>query len=218
MKHYSFYGLNDFIICCGYKGHIIKEFFAKYRNNFSDFTIDFNNNSIQLLSSNSDPWRVTLIDTGLSTQTGGRIARIRDYLDDTFFLTYGDGLSDVNIKQLFEFHKSEGKQCTVTTVQPEARFGAIEMEGTSIVNFHEKPIGDNRWINGGFFVCEKSVVNLIDGDSCIWEREPLQRLSRAQQLAGFKHSGFWMPMDTMRDKNMLEELWASDKAPWRSWS
>ena len=219
MKIYSAYGVNDFIICLGYKGYVIKEYFANYFLHMSDVTFDLSNNNLKIFNNKSEPWKVTLIDTGLNTQTGGRLKRIRQSLgDDDFCFTYGDGLCDVKIGNLIEFHKKHGKLATVCAVQPPGRFGAIEMEGKRIKSFQEKPKGDGGWINGGFFVLKPKVVNYIVDDNTVWERQPLQNLATDGELYSYKHYGFWQPMDTLRDKNNLEELWQAGNAPWKVWS
>ena len=217
MKIYSTYGLNDFIICCGYKGYVIKEYFANYFLHTSDVTFDMKENKMHIHQSASEPWKVTLVDTGENTMTGGRIKRIKDYIDGDFCLTYGDGVSDINIKKLLEFHKSHGKLATLTATQPPGRFGALNLTGTKINNFQEKPTGDGNWINGGFFVLNKKVLDLIEGDETIWEKDPLEKLAKNDQLQAFFHKGFWQPMDTLRDKNALEDLWQKGKAPWQVW-
>jgi glucose-1-phosphate cytidylyltransferase len=217
LKMYSQHGINDFIVCCGYKGYVIKEYFANYFLHMSDVTFDMSANTMEVHHKKAEPWRVTLVDTGDATQTGGRIKRIADYIDDDFCMTYGDGLGAVNISQLLEFHKKHGKWATMTAVQPPGRFGALEMEGTQINSFLEKPKGDGGWINGGFFVLKPQVLDLIAGDHVLWEKEPLENLAKQSQLQAFFHPGFWQPMDTLRDKNHLEELWASGRAPWKTW-
>lgn len=219
LKCYSAHGINDFIICAGYKGYIIKEYFANYFLHMSDVTFDMKENRMEVHQRRSEPWRVTIVDTGENTMTGGRLKRVRDYLgDETFCFTYGDGVGDVNITESLAFHKREGRPATLTGVQPPGRFGALEIEGNRIKNFQEKPDGDGSWINGGFFVLEPSVIDLIDADSTIWERKPLESLAKSNQLSIYKHNGFWQPMDTLRDKQHLEELWASGKAPWKTWT
>jgi len=218
MKLYSAHGVHDFIICCGYKGYVIKEYFANYFLHMSDVTFDMTKNSMRVHQNFAEPWSVTVVDTGQDTMTGGRLKRIRPYLDDeTFCFTYGDGLSDVNITELVEVHRRGGKQVTVTTVQPPGRFGAITIENDQVRSFNEKPQGDGGWINGGFFVAEPSVLDLVTGDSTIWEREPLEALANAGELAAFKHRGFWMAMDTLRDKNQFEDLWRGGSPPWKKW-
>ncbi|RSD27581.1 glucose-1-phosphate cytidylyltransferase [Vibrio pectenicida] len=215
MNTYYSHGITDFIVCCGYKGYVIKEYFANYALHRSDVTIDLAENSITTHKKNSEPWKVTLIDTGEQTQTGGRIKRISEYIDSTFFLTYGDGVSDVDLTELLSFHKREKGLVTLTSVQPGARFGALEIEDNSVKVFEEKPVGDHRWINGGFFVCEPEVFSLIESDQTIWEREPMLELTKMGQLKARRHNGFWAAMDTLRDKNYLEELWDSGNAPWK---
>lgn len=219
MKIYSFFGFSDFIVCLGYKGYVIKEFFANYFLHQSNVTFDLAKNSMEVHNSHVEPWRVTLEDTGLNTLTGGRVKRIAKYVqNETFMLTYGDGVGDVDISSLLEFHKRQGKLATVTAVQPSGRFGALAINSDDIVNnFAEKPQGDGTWINGGFFVMEPEVLDYIEGDSTILERSPLERLASDGQLAAYKHSGFWRPMDTLRDKLELEKLWNSGKAPWKLW-
>ena len=217
MKTYSAHGINDFIICLGYKGYIVKEYFANYYLHHSDVTFDIQNNSMAVHQSMSEPWKVTLVDTGESSMTGGRLARVADYLEDDFCFTYGDGLSDVNISELVRFHKEQNRQATVTAVQPPGRFGSLDIKGNKVVDFEEKPKGDGSWVNGGFFVLSPKVLDKIAGDAMIWEQEPLQELAAEGQLSVFKHDGFWQPMDTLRDKTYLEELWRKDKAPWKIW-
>jgi len=220
MKIYSYYGFNDFIICCGYKGYLIKEYFANYFLHQSDVTIDLAVNNIEIHQSKAEPWKVTLVDTGLNTMTGGRIKRIRKYVNETFFLTYGDGLGNVNIPELLEFHKRQRKLTTVTVVQPSGRFGSIrfdEKDEVKVFTFQEKPKGDGAWINGGFFVCEPEIFDYIEGDATTWERQPLERLAAAGDLVAFKHAGFWKPMDTLREKIELDEMWNNGKAIWKVW-
>jgi len=218
MKIFSCHGVNDFVICCGYKGYVIKEYFANYFLHTSDVTFDMTTNGMQVHHRKTEPWKVTLVDTGESTMTGGRLRRVRDYLGpDDFCFTYGDGLGTVNITELIDFHKSHGKDATVTAVQPPGRFGALETDGVNVRNFVEKPHGDGMYINGGFFVLKRKVIDLIDSDETVWERSPLETLARSGQLAAFKHDGFWQPMDTLRDKQHLEDLWQSGNAPWKSW-
>lgn len=216
MKLYSHYGFNDFVICLGYKGYVIKEYFAHYFLHESDVTFDFTTNKQVIHHIHAEPWKVTLVDTGLGTMTGGRLKRVREYLNnEPFMLTYGDGVSDVNIRELVEFHQSHGKQATVTTVQPNGRFGSLELDGDSnVLGFKEKPKGDNGWINGGFFILNPAVMDFIEDDQTIFEEEPLRNLALDNQLQAFKHCGFWQPMDTLRDKNYLEELWKKGNAPW----
>lgn len=218
MKTYSHFGFNDFVICLGYKSFYVKEYFAHYFLHESDVTFDFRNGNKQIIHHvTAEPWKVTLVDTGLETMTGGRLKRVKDYLDnETFMLTYGDGVSDVNIKDLIDYHKSHGKLATVTTIQPSGRFGALELGGDNeVFGFKEKPKGDGGWINAGFFVMEPEVLDYIDGDETILEKAPLEKLACDGQLKAFKHTGFWQPMDTLRDKNYLEELWKKDEAPWK---
>lgn len=218
MKIYSHYGFNDFIICLGYKGYMIKEWFANYFLHNSDVTIKIKTNEIIVHETKTEDWVVSLIDTGINTQTGGRIKRVKDYIgEETFMLTYGDGVSDVDINALVKFHKSHGKLATITSVQPPGRFGSIEMEGDRVIRFKEKPKGDGGWINGGFFVLEPKVIDYIESDETYWEREPLENLANDGQLMTYKHYGFWKAMDTLRDKRELESLWNSKKAPWKLW-
>ena len=220
MKIYSHAGINDFIICLGYKGHIIKEYFANYVLHLSDVTFDLKNNQTHIHHNETEPWRVTLVQTGENTMTGGRIKRIRSYLEDeTFCLTYGDGVSDVDITALIQFHRSQNAFVTLTAVQPPGRFGAFSLKPgqNKIVTFKEKPQGDGAWVNGGFFVVEPTALDHIDGDETVWEREPLERLGQEGRLAAYRHHGFWQPMDTLRDKNVLEKLWGSGSAPWKMW-
>lgn len=218
MKMYSAHGVNDFVICCGYKGYMIKEYFANYFLHMSDVTFDMSNNERVIHHKNAEPWKVTLIDTGEGTQTGGRLKRVRDYLGkDDFCFTYGDGIGSIDITKLIKFHKEHGKKATVTAVQPPGRFGALEMNGSSVLSFVEKPHGDGMYINGGFFVLNPQVIDLIDDDGTIWERKPLETLARNGHLHAYKHTGFWQPMDTLRDRQHLEELWQSGNAPWRLW-
>jgi len=218
MKIYSHYGINDFIICLGYKGYIIKEYFANYYLHQSDVTFDLSDNSMQVHQNSSEPWRITLVETGEETMTGGRIKKVKDYIgDDTFCLTYGDGVSDIDIGKLVEFHKAQKTKATVTAVQPAGRFGALGLNGNKISDFKEKPNGDGGWISGGFFVLEPSVIDLIDNDSTVWELKPLETLAESNELSAYKHHGFWQPMDTLRDKTKLEELWQSKEAPWKVW-
>jgi glucose-1-phosphate cytidylyltransferase len=218
MKTYSSYGINDFVICCGYKGYMVKEYFANYFLHTSDVTFDMQNNEMEVHKKFAEPWKVTLVDTGLQTMTGGRLKRIKDFVkDETFCFTYGDGLSDINISKLIEFHKKNKTISTVTAVQPPGRFGTLDISGNKIVNFKEKPAGDGNWINGGYFVLEPSVFDYLDDDKTIWENKPLEKLAQENQLSAFKHTGFWQPLDTLREKNYLEKLWNSDKAYWKNW-
>ncbi len=221
MKIYSSHGINDFIICCGYKGYVIKEYFANYLLHRSDVTIDVQNNSMDIHQNTAEPWRVTLVDTGDGSGTGGRLLRVKDYLDDeTFVFTYGDGVSDVNIGELVEFHKRQKTLATLTAVQPPGRYGAFKLSQTDdkILNFREKPKGDGAWINGGFFALEPRVVDYIDHDGVFWEEEPLSRIAEDGELSAYKHRGYWQSMDTLRDKNVLESLWENNEAPWKTWS
>lgn len=218
MKIYAAHGITDFVICCGYKGYVIKEYFANYFLHASDVTFDLSNNEMKVHQRSSEPWKVTLIDTGQETMTGGRLLRVRDYIDDTFCMTYGDGVSDVDIKALIDFHRQNDRAATVTCVQPAGRFGSVELENGLVTDFQEKPAGDGRWISGGFFVLEPSVFDFLDGDETVWELEPMKRLAQKGELSGYKHHGFWAAMDTLRDRVSLEEQWASGKAPWQVWS
>lgn len=218
MKMYSHYGINDFIICLGYKGYVIKEYFSNYFLHMSDVTFSMRDNKTEIHQKFAEPWKVTLVDTGEETMTGGRLKRVRPYIDnETFCFTYGDGVSDIDIAALITKHKSNGLSATVTSIQPPGRYGALNIEGDLVVNFQEKPAGDGAWINGGFFVLEPSVIDLIDDDETVWEQGPLRSLAAKGQLATYKHEGFWQAMDTMREKNLLEDLWFSGKAPWKSW-
>jgi glucose-1-phosphate cytidylyltransferase len=218
MKIYSAAGIQDFIICLGYKGYVIKEYFANYFLHMSDVTFDMAHNKMEVHQNNAEPWRVTLVDTGDNTMTGGRIKRIAPYLgNEDFCCTYGDGVGNVDIAKLIAFHKAQGKLATLTATQPPGRFGAINLKGSQVAGFKEKPQGDGGWINGGFFVLSPKVTDYIEGDHSVWEREPMERLAREGQMAAYHHHGFWQPMDTLRDKSNLEELWASGKAPWKVW-
>jgi len=219
MKMYSHHGINDFVICLGYKGYVIKEFFFNYYRHMSDMMIDLGTGDHKILNSQSENWRITLVDTGPDTMTGGRLKRVAPYLgDETFCLTYGDGLSDIDIGAELAFHRSHGKLATVAAVQPPGRFGVLNIDGNSSVSsFEEKPSDEIGWINGGFFVLDPKVIDYIDGDSTSWEREPLSNLARDGHLAAFRHAGFWQPCDTLRDKRELEAMWSRDNAPWRSW-
>ena len=216
MKLYSFYGVNEFIICCGYKGYLIKEYFVNYYLHSSDVAINLQDNSISILNKDSEPWTITLINTGESSQTGGRLLRIKDYIDDTFCMTYGDGVSDIDIGALIGFHKQNKKLATITAVQPPGRFGALVLDGDKVTGFIEKPEGDGGWINGGFFVLEPEIFDYIEDDLTIWEQHPLKSLASDGQLRSYLHKGFWRPMDTLRDKIELEELWKG-KPPWKLW-
>ena len=221
MKIYSAHGINDFIVCLGYKGYVIKEYFANYYLHMSDITFDMQNNKMEVHHNKTEPWRVALIDTGDESLTGGRLKAVSKYLDDDedFCFTYGDGVSDVNIGELVEFHRSHGLPATMTAVQPPGRFGTIKLEndGSRITSFEEKVAGDGAWINGGFFVLSPKVIEYIDGAGTMWEREPLERLAQRGEIAAYRHSGFWQPMDTLRDKQHLEALWSEGKAPWKIW-
>jgi glucose-1-phosphate cytidylyltransferase len=217
LKIYSSHGINDFIICAGYKGYIIKEYFANYFLHMSDVTFDIAFNTMTVHRKKAEPWRVTIVDTGDETMTGGRIKKIAPYIDETFCCTYGDGVGDIDITSLIAFHNAGMRKATLTGVQPPGRFGAVNIEGDFIRSFQEKPEGDGSWINGGFFVLERSIFDEIEGDSTIWERTPLENLANQQQLGIYKHPGFWRPMDTLRDKHELESLWETGKAPWKMW-
>jgi glucose-1-phosphate cytidylyltransferase len=219
MKIYASHGFHEFVVCLGYKGFVIKEYFANLFLHQSDVTIDLENNHIKVHNRENDNWKITLVDTGKDTLTGGRIKRIQPFIgNETFMLTYGDGLSNVNLTELLNFHKKHGKSCTVTSVKPEGRFGVLRItKDNQVTQFNEKSKEDVAWINGGFFVCEPTVFNLLDGDSSVWEREPLETLSEMGELQGFKHSGFWKPMDSLKDKNDLNRLWDSADAPWKIW-
>ena len=218
LKHYSRHGIDEFVICLGYKGYLVKEYFANYFLHTSDVTLDLRDNSMAVHHKHAEPWRITLVDTGDNTQTGGRLRRVAEYLDeDTFCFTYGDGLSDIDITAELAFHRSRGTLATVSAVQPPGRFGALDIEGGRITQFTEKPQGDGTWINGGFFVLEPGVLRYIADDSTVWEREPLEALARDAQLSAYVHRGFWQPMDTLRDRTRLEELWQSGAAPWNTW-
>lgn len=219
MKLYSAHGVNDFVICCGYKGYIIKEYFANYFLHMSDVTLDMEHNRMEVHQQKAEPWRVTLVDTGEETLTGGRLKRVAEYVkdEDTFCFTYGDGVANVNITKLIEFHQQHGKTATVTAVQPPGRYGAIVRNGNAVMGFQEKPPGDGAWINGGFFVLKPKVLDYIEGDKTSWESTPLEALAREGELEAFEHHGFWQPMDTLRDKNHLELLWDSGAAPWKIW-
>ena len=218
MKIFSAHGVRDFVICCGYKGYLIKEYFANYFLHMADATFDVCSNKVEVHHTHAEPWKVTLVDTGAETDTGGRLLRVREYVDsDRFCFTYGDGVSDVNIKKLIKFHERCECYATLTAVQPAGRFGALDLDGDHVSQFLEKPKGDGRWINGGFFVLEPEVFKYISGDGGSWERESLLRLAEERQLVAYRHGDFWAAMDTMRDKNHLEELWASNRAPWRVW-
>ena len=219
MKIYSYYGINDFIICCGYKGYLIKEYFVNYSAHMSDLTVDLNNNSVEIHRDRAEPWRVTLVDTGDETQTGGRLLKVKDYLgnDDNFCLTYGDGVGDVDVSAAIEFHLSHGRLATMTSTYPPGRFGAIETQDNQVTNFIEKPGGENGLINAGYFVLNKKVLKYILDGSTMWEQEPLRKLAADGELMTYKHGGFWQPMDTLRDKTYLNDLWTQSKAPWKLW-
>jgi glucose-1-phosphate cytidylyltransferase len=219
MKTYSAHGINEFIVCCGYKGYIIKEYFANYFLHMSDVTFDMVNNKMEVHQKYAEPWKVTLVDTGENTMTGGRLRRVKKYIesDEIFSLTYGDGVSNVDIKALVNFHKTANVKATLTATSPPGRFGAIEISNNKVATFREKPSGDGAMINGGFFILSPTVIDYIQDDATVWEREPLERLALEGNLAAYQHTGFWQPMDTLRDKVMLEELWESGKAPWKVW-
>ena len=219
MKMYSAHGINDFVVCCGYKGYVIKEYFANYFLHMSDVTFDMANNRMEVHHQKAEPWKVTLVDTGDDTLTGGRLKRVADYVKDeeAFCFTYGDGVADIDIVREIAFHKQHGKWATVTAVQPPGRYGALRMDGVKVTGFTEKPRGDGGLINGGFFVVSPKCLDLIRGDQSSWEGELLTRLAKNNQLMAFEHTGFWQPMDTLREKNLLEDLWASGKAPWKMW-
>jgi len=219
MKIYSYYGINDFIICCGYKGYLIKEYFVNYSAHMSDLTVDLNNNSVEIHRDRAEPWRVTLVDTGDETQTGGRLLKVQEYLaeDDNFCLTYGDGVGDVDVSAAIEFHLSHGRLATMTSTYPPGRFGAIETQDNQVTNFIEKPGGENGLINAGYFVLNKKVLKYILDGSTMWEQEPLRKLAADGELMTYKHGGFWQPMDTLRDKTYLNDLWTQSKAPWKLW-
>ena len=219
MKMYSSHGINDFIICCGYKGYVLKEYFANYFLHMSDITFNISANTMNVHKKDAEPWNVTLIDTGESTLTGGRLKKVSEYLkdEDAFCFTYGDGVSDIDISKTIEFHQSHGKLATVSAVLPPGRYGALNLDGHQVQGFTEKPLGDGGVINGGFFVLSPQVLDLIDGDQTSWEDGPLSKLAKNNELMAFRHEGFWQPMDTLRDKNNLEDLWSKGHAPWRTW-
>jgi glucose-1-phosphate cytidylyltransferase len=219
MKIYSHHGINEFVICCGYKGYTIKEYFANYFLHMSDVTFDMVNNEMQVHQRHAEPWKVTLVDTGEGTMTGGRLKRVDAHVrsEETFCLTYGDGVSNVNITELIAFHQSQNVKATLTAINPPGRFGALDLNGSTVKSFMEKPKGDRAMINGGFFVLSPEVIDYIDDDQTVWEREPLERLAKEGNLAAFHHDGFWQPMDTLRDKTQLEDLWSSGQAPWKVW-
>ena len=218
LKIYSHYNINEFIICCGYKGYIIKEYFANYFLHTSDVTFDMKDNSMEIHNKYTEPWKITLIDTGENTMTGGRLKRVSEYINnETFCFTYGDGVADINIAELIEYHRKNGREATLTAVKPPGRFGSIEFERGKVLSFKEKPQGDGNMINGGFFVLEPSVIDLIDGDDCTWEDMPLKTLAEKNQLSAFFHEGFWQPMDMLKDKKFLEGLWKKPNPPWKCW-
>ena len=219
MKTYTFYGITEFIICCGYKGYIIKEYFANYFLHSSDVTFDMKENKMEVHHKRAEPWKITLVDTGVDSMTGGRLKRVEEYVknDEAFCFTYGDGVADVNIDLLIQFHLAHGKEATLTATFPPGRFGALEIEDTTVLKFQEKPRGDGALINGGFFVLSPKVFRRINGDQTVWEQEPLKELAQDGELRAFKHAGFWQPMDTLRDKKLLETLWVKGEAPWKLW-
>ncbi|VVB98588.1 Bifunctional protein GlmU [uncultured archaeon] len=217
MKMYSHHGFNEFVVCLGYRGYMVKEWFANYFLHNSDVTINLKTNKMEILDSKSEDWKITLVDTGQDTQTGGRIKRVQKYVDGTFMLTYGDGVADIDMKSLLAFHKKHGKAATITAVQPPGRFGSLDLNGDAVKHFMEKPPGDGGWINGGFFVLEPEIFKYIKGDSSVWELEPLERLAADGKLTAYRHRGFWKPMDKLRDKNDLDEMLATGKAPWKTW-
>jgi glucose-1-phosphate cytidylyltransferase len=219
MKIYSHYGYDEFILCLGFKGYVIKEYFSNYFLHMSDVTFDMKHNSMEVHQRNAEPWKVTLVDTGLETMTGGRVKRVAPYIgNDTFMMTYGDGVADINVGDLIRYHKRNGKMATITATQPSGRFGSLDLGAGDVVKaFQEKPAGDGAWINGGFFVLEPKILDRIAGDETFFEKEPLEGLAKEGQLVAYKHHGFWQPMDTLRDKNHLEKLWDSGKAPWKVW-
>jgi glucose-1-phosphate cytidylyltransferase len=218
MKIFSSHGINDFVICLGYKGYVIKEYFANYFLHMADVTFDVAKNSMEVHQNYVEPWRVTLVDTGQETMTGGRLLRVKEYVEnETFCFTYGDGVSDVNIRALIDFHRSHGRLATITAIQPPGRYGALNLDGRFVTSFQEKPAGDGAWINGGFFVVEPAAIDLIAGDATSWEQEPLMGLASSGQLVAYPHTGFWQAMDTLRDKNRLEELWVRQQAAWKTW-
>ena len=217
MKIYASHGLTDFVVCLGYKGYVVKEFFANYFLHTSNVTFDLARNAVEVHQRHAEPWRVTLVDTGDATQTGGRIRRVAEHLDETFCFTYGDGLGDIDIAGSIAFHRAHDRLATLTAVQPPGRFGALDLDGDRVARFREKPFGDGTWINGGFAVLGRGVVDYIDGDDTAWEDTPLTRLAADDQLRAWKHHGFWQPMDTLREKTQLEDLWTSGRAPWKTW-
>jgi len=219
MKMYSSHGINDFIICCGYKGYVIKEYFANYFLHMSDVTFNMRNNGMEVHNKRAEPWNVTLVDTGDNSMTGGRLLRVADYVkdDDAFCFTYGDGVGDIDISETIRFHLSHGKAATLTATYPPGRFGALDIQNSQVMNFKEKPKGDGAMINGGFFVLAPKVLEYIEGDTSVWEQEPLMKLASDGDLMAYQHQGFWQPMDTLRDKQLLEKLWESGSAPWKNW-
>ena len=218
MKIYSSYGINEFVICCGYKGYVVKEYFANYFLHMSDVTFDMKNNQMEVNQKFAEPWKVTLVDTGLNTMTGGRLKKIKKYLDDeTFCFTYGDGLGDINLKKLINFHKKNKSFATLTAVQPPGKYGVLNLKKDKVTKFQEKPAGDGSWINGGYFVLEPKIFDYLKGDSTIWEKEPLEKMAKQNKVSAYKHNGFWQALDTLRDKNYLQSLWDSNKAPWKIW-
>jgi glucose-1-phosphate cytidylyltransferase len=219
LKMYSHHGINDFVICCGYKGYLIKEYFANYFLHMSDVTFDMRSNRMEVHHKRAEPWNVTVVDTGDNAMTGGRLRQVAEYVirDEAFCMTYGDGVSDLDISATIEFHKNHGRAATLTATYPPGRFGALNIEGQQVKKFTEKPKGDGALINGGFFVLSPSVLDYLEGDATVWEQQPLQRLAAEDQLMAFTHNGFWQPMDTLRDKTYLEELWATGDAPWKTW-
>ena len=216
-KSFSTYGVNEFIVCCGYRGYMIKEYFANYFLHMSDISIDMSTNSLTVLQKHVEPWKVTLVDTGEKTQTGGRIKQVGKYLNDTFFLTYGDGLSDVNLTKLLEFHRKSRTLATVTGVQPAGRFGNLKIKNSKVEVFDEKPSGDGQWVSGGFYVCEPDILSRIASNQDVWENEPMSKLVKEKQLSVYKHTGFWTALDTLRDKIYIEKLWDTGDAPWKTW-
>ena len=218
MKTYSFHGINDFVICCGYKGYVIKEYFANYFLHMSDVTFDMKQNTMDVHKKSAEPWKVTLVDTGLDTMTGGRLKRVKKYVEnETFCFTYGDGLSDISVKNLIDHHSKQKTLSTVTAVQPPGRFGALNIEKNKIISFEEKPSGDGSWINGGYFVLEPGIFDYVENDQTVWERQPLETLAKDSQLSVHKHKGYWNAVDTLRDKNHMQDLWNSKQAPWKVW-
>ena len=218
MKTYSFHGINDFVICCGYKGYVIKEYFANYFLHMSDVTFDMKQNTMDVHKKSAEPWKVTLVDTGLDTMTGGRLKRVKKYVEnETFCFTYGDGLSDLSIRDLIDHHNKQKTLSTVTAVQPPGRFGALNIEKNKIISFEEKPSGDGSWINGGYFVLEPGIFDYVENDQTVWERQPLETLAKDSQLSVHKHKGYWNAVDTLRDKNHMQDLWNSKQAPWKVW-